>query len=615
MYSAVKRLLLGRPLASREMGQELLPKRLALPVFSSDAVASTAFATQEILVVLVPVAGMAALGYLTPISILVVVLLVIVVASYVQTLYAYPNGGGSYIVSRENLGVPTSLVAGAALMIDYVLTVAVSIAAGTAAITSAVSFLRRDTVLVALVLVALLTLANLRGARESGRVFAPPVYLYIAVMTLLIVWGLIQSFTGRLEPIPVDTQQLEHFTGADAVLTGASLYLLMRAFSSGAIALSGIEAIANGITVFREPRSRNAAITLVWTGVILGSLFVGIAVLAERLQPTLSEDQTILSIMGREVFGTGPLYYVLQAATAGILILSANTAYAGFPRLTSLIAIDGFLPRQLGNLGDRLVYSNGVLVLAAAATGLLVAFRGQVSSLVPLFAVGLFLSFTLSQAGMVVHHWRQREQHWRAGLFINGLGALATTIVTIVVVSSKFTAGAWVPVVIIPILYVLFVGVRRHYDRVNRELACEPGTALPVIRHTVVVLVGSTIHHCVLEAVAYAKSLHPDHIFALSIAFDAEHARQRRARWKAYDMGVPLTVIESPYRELTGPVVDWIDRLDRRWRHDIVTVVIPELVVHHWWEQLLHNQSALWLKVRLHFRRGTVVTSVPCHVD
>lgn len=614
MYSVVKRLLIGSPLSSEALGDQRLTKRVALAVFGTDAVASTAFATQEILVVLVPAAGMAALDDLVPISLVVIALLAIVTMSYRQTLYAYPNGGGSYIVSRENLGTRASLVAAGSLMVDYTLTVSVSIAAGVAAITSAIAPLRGHEVGLGLGLVALIVLANLRGVRESGRLFAPPTYTYVAMMTLLVVWGLIRVATGDLGRLPTNHAALAHFTGPNAVLTGASAFLLLRAFSSGAVALSGVEAISNGIQAFRKPESRNAAITLTWVAVILGGLFLGIAILAAQLRPTLSPNETILSIMGRAVMGDGPLYGLLQASTAAILTLSANTAFADFPRLAGIVATDGFLPRQLANRGDRLVLSNGILVLAVAAGGLLVAFGGEVSALIPLFAVGLFMSFTLSQAGMVVHHWRLREQGWVRGLAINAVGTAATASVTIVVVVSKFTEGAWVPTVVIPLLVVLFSLVRRHYKRVDATLASSPGTPLPEIVHTVVVLVGPRIHQGVFEALAYAKSLHPHYLRAVHVSFDSASAKQMRTTWKDYGFDITLDTVRSPYRALTRPILDYVDKLDRRWKHDIVTVIIPEFVVHHWWEQLLHNQSALMLKARLLFRDGTVVTSVPSHL-
>jgi amino acid transporter len=614
-YSVLKRLLIRRPLASREFEHQRLPKRLALGVFSTDAIASTAFATQEILVVLVPVAGMAALGYLVPISLLVVALLVIVVASYRQTLYAYPNGGGAYIVSRENLGTNPALVAAASLIVDYTLTVAVSVAAGVAAITSAIAALRGYEVGLAIGLIAIITVANLRGAKESGRLFAPPTYLYIGIMTLLVVWGLFQTFIGDLQPLPVDEKELAQFTDGETVLGGVTFFLLLRAFSSGAVALSGVEAISNGIQAFRKPESRNAAITLMWTAFLLGSLFVGIAVLADQLRPTLSESQTILSTMGRAVFGgSGPLYVILQASTAAILALSANTAFADFPRLSAIIARDGYLPRQLANRGDRLVLSNGILALALAAGALVVGFRADVSALVPLFAVGLFTAFTLSQAGMVRYHWRRRERGWRRGLLINAVGAIATLLVTAVVVVSKFTEGAWIPAVVIPVLVFLFKGIRRHYQTVDRALSVEPDIKIPEIRHTVVVLVGPKVHLGVIEAIAYAKSLQPDFLHAVSVAYDSDQADRLRGEWERFEIDVQLDVLDSPYREINRPVLEYVEELDRRWSSDVVTVVIPELVVRRWWQQLLHNQTALWLEARLLFREGTVVTSVPSHV-
>ena len=615
MYSVLKRILIGPPLPSAKLGEQRLGKFAALAVFGTDAVASTAFATQEILVVLVPVAGMAALGDLIPISLVVIVLLALVTASYWQTLHAYPSGGGSYIVSRENLGTRPALVAAASLMVDYTLTVSVSIAAGAAAVTSAVAGLRGHAVGVSITLLAVIVIANLRGVRESARLFAGPAYTYIVMMSILVLWGMFRVWTHNLGPLPVDSAALRHFTGTNALLTGASAFLLMRAFSSGAVALSGIEAISNGIQAFRPPESRNAALTLLAIATILGTLFFGIAVLAHHLRPTLSPDQTILSEMGRAVFGNGAIYALLQASTVGILVLSANTAFADFPRLAAVVADDSFLPSQLKNRGDRLVLSNGILVLALTSGLLIVAFHGEVSLLVPLFAVGLFTSFTLSQAGMVVHHSRLHEPGWRTKLVVNALGAAATTVVTIVILSSKFTEGAWIPALVIPLLVMAFSGVHRHYAREQRALSTQPGVKLPKIVHTVVVLVSPRIHEGTVRALAYAKSLNPHYLHALNVAFDADSEADIRRRWDAYDFDIPLDVIMSPYRELVTPVCEFIEELDQRWKHDVVTVILPEFVVHRWWEQLLHNQSAFMLKARLLFRKGTVVTSVPLHLD
>lgn len=614
-YNLFKRALIGKPLSSDQEQHQRLTKRVALAVFATDAIASTAFATQEILAVIAPVAGMlAALEYLVPISLVVVGLLVIVVSSYFQTIYAYPNGGGSYIVSRENLGRTPSLFAGASLLVDYTLTVSVSIAAGVAAITSAVVPLRGHQVELGVALILIITLANLRGAKESGRLFAPPTYAYVALMTLMVGWGIWQTNQPGFEPLPLNEEAFSAFT-TSTTGQAVTIFLLLRAFSSGAVALSGVEAISNGIQAFRKPESRNAAITLVWAAVILGSLFVGIAVLAHRLQPTLSEEQTILSQMGRYVFGDGALYIALQAATAAILTLSANTAFADYPRLSGIIARDGYMPRQLAQRGDRLVLSNGILVLAVVAGGLLVAFGGDVTALIPLFAVGLFTSFTLSQAGMVVHWWRLRGPSWVPKLIVNAVGTTTTFIVTMVVVVSKFTEGAWIPTVLIPIIVALFMGVHRHYTRVGRQLAVAPGTEVPAMRQAVLVLVGPQISKGVLPAIAFAKSQSAWLTKAVTVAYSEEEAATIRGRWADYDLDLPLEVLDSPYRELARPVMEFIDNIDELDPNDVITVVIPEFVVHRWWEHLLHNQSALWLKSRLHFRPNTIVVSVPTQLD
>ena len=614
-YSSLKRILVGRPLATSAASHERVSNPVGLAIFSSDAVASSAFATQEILHVLVPVAGMAALGYLTPMSLLVVALLAIVVFSYRQTIHAYPNGGGSYIVSKDNLGTMPGLVAGASLLVDYTLTVAVSIAAGTAAITSAVEPLRGHGVATAVVLLVGLAAANLRGLRESGQLFAPPTYGYIAIMSVFLGYGLIRSVFGDLGPLPVDQAALDEITHNGALFGGASLFLLMRAFSSGAIALSGVEAISNGVPAFRPPEARNAARVLTWTGTILAALFCGVAALALQLRPTLSEDETILSTMGRAVFGEdNVLYYVLQFFTAAILILSANTAFADFPRLSAVIAADRFLPRQLANRGDRLAFSNGIIALAVASGLLLVAFDADVTALVPLFAVGLFTSFTLSQAGMVVHHWRLREPRWRFGLAVNALGATATAVVLVVILVSKFGEGAWIPSLVIPLITVVFLAIHRHYHKVADSLRVRPGDLAEVVRHTVVVLVAGPTRPTV-HALRYAQAMRPDHLFALTVVQDPEQRALVEAAWAEADLGVPLEVIEDDYRDLTEPIEAFLTRTDARWADDTLTVVIPEFVVHRWWEHLLHNQSALLLKARLLYRRDTVVTSVPWHID
>ena len=615
MFQLVKRLMIGRPIPTSEEHHQRLRKVVGLPVFASDAISSTAYATEEILVVLVPVAGFAAFGYLVPMAVLVVILLTIVVLSYRQTIYAYPSGGGSYIVSRENLGKIPALVAGSSLLADYVLTVAVSIAAGVGAITSAFPDLRPFRVALCLVAIGLMMVANLRGVRESGALFAPPTYVYIVALAALVIYGLYQTFFQDLGEIPGQEEELAALTGGNAALnTSASLFMLMRAFSSGAIALTGTEAVSNGVPAFRKPEARNAATTLVWMGVILGSLFFGTAVLAHHLKPVPQEGgETVLSIMARAVFGGDTfMYFLLQFATFAILILAANTAYADFPRLSGIVARDGFLPRQLANRGDRLVFSNGILVLSALAGTLIVVFGGDVSNLIPLYAVGVFTGFTLSQTGMVVHHWRLREPHWQAGLTINAVGAVATFIVLLVVAISKFTIGAWIPVVLIPVMVLVLNTIGQHYDKVRQAIAVPDGWLPRRYEHLVVVLVG-TVNKAVLNAVTYARSLAPDRLIALNVVANADEQAAITAAWAEHDLPVELHTIYSPYRELTRPILDYLDELDAESPDDIITVVIPEFVTTVG-TQWLHNQSALTIKLALLYRPHTVVVSIPLHV-
>jgi len=614
MLSSFKRIVVGSPLASSEESHQRLGRPTALAVFASDAISSTAYATEEILLVLVPVAGMAALTDLVPIALVVVALLAVVITSYRQTIYAYPNGGGSYVVSRENLGVTPSQVAGASLLIDYILTVAVSISAGTAAITSAFPGLAPHRVELCLAFIVVMTLANLRGVKESGRLFSGPTYVYILSLGLLVGVGLVRVFFFDLEALPPNPERLSELTNDGATLGSVGLLLLLRAFSSGAVALTGIEAISNGVPAFRKPESHNAATTLIAMGTILGGFFFGISVLANHIDPTVSEDETLLSIMGRYVFGGENLvYYLLQFSTFAILTLAANTAFADFPRVSSIIAADGFLPRQLANRGDRLVFSNGIVVLAAVASLLIVAFGGETTALIPLYAVGVFTGFTLSQYGMVRHHQKERERGWRRNMYINGFGSIATLIVLGVVVVSKFAIGAWIPVVLIPMVVVLFKAIGRHYRHVAESLAVPEGYRLRRRTHTVVVLVGN-LHRGVLDAIAYARTLAPDRLIAVSVVRDEDEQRSITRQFEEHGLPVELRTIYSPYRELTAPIMRFIDEIDEDWPDDIITVVVPEFVLSHWWEQLLHNQSALLLRARLRLRPNTVVTSVPTHV-
>lgn len=613
--AVLKRVLVGRPLATTEQEHQRLSKRIALAVFSSDAISSTAYATEEILFVTALGASSLQLGLdrLVPIAFAVAILLTIVASSYRQTIYAYPSGGGSYVVSRENLGENASLVAGASLLVDYILTVAVSISAGVAAIVSIPAFedLRGYRVQLGLVLVILITLANLRGVKESGRIFSVPTYSYIVILSVLIVYGLARSVFGDIDRVPFDPEAFEGVRETGGTLT---LFLLLKGFSSGAVALTGVEAISNGVPAFRRPESRNAARTLVAMAAILGTLFMGVSILAHRLHPYPSEEETVFSQLGRAVFGEGALYLFLQVATAGILVMAANTAYADFPRISSIIARDGYLPRQLANRGDRLVFSNGVVFLALAAGALLVAFGGITNALIPLYAVGVFTSFTLSQLGMVRHHRTERERGWRRNSVVNGIGAAATFVVLLIVAITKFSSGAWVPLVVIPTIIVLFKAVRRHYAGVAEGLRVTPDYRPRPMNHTVLVLVGS-VHRGVLEALAYARSLAPNRLAAVSVVSDEEEQARLERQWLEHGIDVPLEIVYSPYRELTRPVLRYIDEIDALHHNDIVTVVIPEFVVPHWWSHVLHNQSALFLKGRLLFRKGTVVTSVPYHLE
>ena len=613
----LKRLLVGRPLATTEQEHQRIPKVIGLAVFSSDAISSTAYATEEILFVTAVGASSLMLGLetLIPIAIAVALLLAIVAFSYRQTIFAYPSGGGSYVVSRENLGENPSLVAAASLLVDYILTVAVSISAGVAAISSIPAFsdVAKHRVLVGIFLIVLITLANLRGIKESGRLFAAPTYLYIVMISALIIYGLVRAFILKdISNIPFDQKAFDGTLESGGTL---GLFLILKGFSSGAVALTGVEAISNGVPAFKKPESKNAAATLVWMAVILGTLFMGISILAHHLQPYPSHDITVLAQLGIQVFGQGAVFFVLQIATALILILAANTAYADFPRVASVIAFDEYLPHQMRNRGDRLVFSNGVLILATAAIVLIVAFGGVTTALIPLYAVGVFMSFTLSQAGMVRHHQKQREENWRRHAIMNGVGSVATLIVLVIVATTKFTSGAWVPLVLIPLIILLFKAIRRHYLRVDRALKANLTSEMTrPRRNTVVVLVGN-VNGGVLQALSYAKSLNPNYLVAVRLVDSDEEAAEVNKVWLDAGFDIPLETVYSPYRELRRPLLEFLDRLDEKYENDNVTVIIPEFVVSHWWENILHNQSALRIKRWLLLRPGTMVTSVPYHID
>src|SRR5262245_3499404 len=574
----LKRWLVGPPMPLAQARHERLSKRVALAVFSSDALSSVAYATAEILLILV-LAGAAATHLTVPIALSIAGLLAIVAISYQQTIYTYPSGGGSYIVARANLGTVPGLVAAAALLVDYVLTVSVSVAAGVAAITSALPELATHKVALGVLFVAGIAMANIRGVRESGRIFAVPTYAFILSFGLLVLVGAYRLVTGTLppaEPPPV------------AATEALTWFLVLRAFASGCTAMTGTEAISNGIPAFRPHESRNAAITLGVMAVSLGVLFVGITVLAAALGIVPADNETVVSQIARRLFGTGLFYFVIQATTALILVLAANTSFADFPRLASLLARDRFVPRQFASLGERLVFSNGILVLASFAALLIVIFGGDTHALIPLYAVGVFISFTLSQSGMVRHWWVDRLPGWRRRLAINGVGALTTGVVTLVIAVTKFTHGAWIVVLVIPILVLTFVTMRQHYEEVALGLSLEGFDGPPEFQHTVLVLIGD-VHRGVVRAVQYARTLAPTAaIRAVYVETDPAQTRRLEEKWTRWGLGVPLVVLTSPYRSLLRPLLDYVDQIQARGEDMMVTVVVPEFLPRRWWQHILH---------------------------
>lgn len=619
MTSPFKRLLVGKPIATSEEAHQRIGKPVALAVFASDAVSSTAYATEEMmLVLLTAVMFPQALNYLVPLSIAAVILLVIVGTSYIQTIHAYPDGGGAYVVSRENIGRTASLVAGGSLLVDYTLTVAVSISSGVLAIGSAFNFNDNATARIGLALffVAMMCVGNLRGLKESGKVFAVPTYFYVVMLAIFLGVGFFKLFTGNLNELTGSAELAKHFDENHDLMASATLFVLLRAFSSGAVVLSGVEAISNGVPAFQKPESRNASQTLAMMAGILAVGFLGISTLAHHMKPVVDEGgQTVLAQMAVGVFGGHNFFfYGLQFATFAILVMAANTAYADFPRLSSLIARDGYLPRQLANRGDRLVFSNGILALSAMAAVLIIVFKAEVSALIPLYAVGVFTGFSLSQFGMIKHHLSLREEHWKRGLVINAVGCFATTVVLAVVVISKFTIGAWIPVVVIPIIVMIFLRIHRHYEKIDRRMAAKPGEKVRRRTNTVVVLVGKVTKGS-LTAIAYARSLNPDRLVAVTVVSTPEEQERITRQWEEHQIPVELRELYSPYRELSRPIMSFIDELDAQHGDDFVTVIVPEFALEHWWQQLLHNQSALVLRTRLRNRPNTVVTSVPFHVD
>lgn len=618
--------LIGRPLSTADAPHQTIGKAVGLAVFASDALSSTAYATQEILIILAAASSLA-FGYAFPIALAIVVLLIIVTISYEQTIHAYPGGGGAYIVARDNLGELPAQTAGAALLTDYILTVSVSISSGVAQLISAFPTLAPYKILIALLMVLFIMLINLRGVKESGLAFAIPTYFFIGMMFLTVGVGLVRYLTGTLGTVP-HPPHLETET-----FQAVSLFLILHAFASGTTALTGVEAISNGITAFKEPRSRNAGITLIWMSCILGVLFLGITFLALRIGAVPSEAETVISQLARTALaGRGPLYLGTIAATTLILIMAANTAFADFPRLSALHAGDGFLPRQLTYRGSRLVYSRGIVVLAGMASLLIVLFNASVTALIPLYAIGVFLSFTLSQAGMARRWWKighlkpgeeiqepgstlRFERGWQFKMAINGFGAVCTGVVMGIFAITKFHDGAWLILLLVPLLVTGFFAIHHHYKDIAKSLSLEAyGAPARILRHRVILPI-SGVHRGTLEALNYAHSLSPD-VTAVHVSIDPAEAERLRAKWQRWGNGTRLVILDSPYRLMLEPLLQYIEGLAApSGINQKITIVVPQFVPKLWWHNLLHTQAAVWLRLALLFKRGVVVTDVPYQVE
>jgi amino acid transporter len=627
--TSIKRIMVGEPLRNDRAAHTLLPKWLALPVFCSDPLSSVAYATEQILLVLI-LGGLAALTLTPWVGLAVIVLLIIVVASYTKTVYAYPGGGGAYAVAKENFGQRPALVAAAALIVDYILTVAVSVTAGVANLVSAFPELAPWILELSLAMVVVLTLVNLRGVRESGRSFALPTYLFIVTVLVMLGTAVVRTVMGY----PVVAESADYPVEAASVTGMAAVFLLLRAFASGCTALTGVEAISNGVPFFRAPKSRNAALTLVGMGALAVTMFGGVTALAVTSGVKISEDPTELGLpadavqptviaqLGSAVFGASSLgFFVLQLSTTAVLVLAANTAYNSFPIMASVLWRDGYLPRQFGRRGDRLVFSNGVVILAGSASVLIVAFDASITHLVQLYILGVFLSFTISQAGMVRHWGRElraalpaQAAAIRRSRALNAVGASVTALVLVIVVVTKFTHGAWLVIVAIPLFVLLMSSIHRHYERTEDRQAAPPGgVVLPARVHAVVLV--SRINAPAMQALAFARAARPSTLVGLHVQTDRSDVGTLSDEWTRRDIPVPLVVVDSPFRDVTGPAVEFVRRLHEEHPGDMIAVYIPEYVVSHWWETLLHNQSAIRLKARLLFVPRVVTTSVPILLD
>ncbi|MDT5318345.1 MAG: hypothetical protein QOD88_867 [Mycobacterium sp.] len=638
LSTAARRLVLGRPFRSDRLSHTLLPKRIALPVFASDALSSVAYAPEEVFLML-SVGGLAAYSLALWIGVAVAAVMLVVVASYRQNVHAYPSGGGDYEVVTTNLGPNAGLTVASALMVDYVLTVAVSTASAMSNIGSAVPFVASHKVLFCVSAILLVMALNLRGVRESGVAFAVPTYAFIVGVAIMLGWGLFRIYVLG-EPLRAESAGFVMHAERSQIAGFALMFLVARSFSSGCAALTGVEAISNGVPAFRKPKSRNAATTLLLLGTIAVSLLMGIILLAKETGVQIVDDpatqlsgiprdyqqKTLVTQIAHAVFGSFQIGFLLIAVvTALILVLAANTAFNGFPVLGSVLAQDSYLPRQLHTRGDRLAFSNGIVFLAVAALAAIVAFQAQVTALIQLYIVGVFISFTLSQIGMVRHWTRllrnETDQAVRRTMMrsrvVNTIGFVATGTVLFVVLITKFLAGAWIAVVAMTLLFALMKLIRKHYDTVTRELQRQAtddhDVVLPSRNHAVVLV--SKLHLPTLRALAYARATRPDALEAVTVSVDDAETRELARRWEDSDISVPLKVIASPYREITRPILDYVKRISKESPRSVVTVFLPEYVVGHWWEQVLHNQSALRLKGRLLFMPGVMVTSVPWQLN
>ncbi len=603
----LKKVFVGTPIASEMQHNERIPKWKALAVLSSDALSSVAYAMEEVLIPLAMV-GAAAVSWSLPIAVAIAILLIVITISYRQTIDAYPGGGGAYTVARENIGVNAGLVAGAALLIDYILTVSVSVSAGIENIASAYPQLLPHKVAIDVAMILIIMLFNLRGVRESANVFALPTYLFIFSFITMIAVGAWKYMTGDIPAAPPLIPQ---------TYAVVPIFILLKAFSSGCSALTGIEAISNGIPIFKEPGQRNAKITMAWMSFILGALFLAITVLAHFYGIVPKEGETAVSLLAHAIFGDQAFYYVVQVSTTLILILAANTSYADFPRLSSLLAKDRYLPRQLASLGDRLVFSNGIVGLSVVSIILVVIFRGDTHNLIPLYAIGVFLSFTLSQSGMVIHHLKFKELHWRKALVFNALGALTTALVLVVIGISKFWNGAWLVILLIPCFVFIFRQIHEHYVSTQLKLqGLSTGVGAPTVRalkHTAVVPI-SGLHQGVVDALRYAMSISSD-VRAVYIEINPDSTEALKKEWLALVPDLNLVILKSPFRSVIGPFVDYVDQVERDTSDEVVTVIIPEYVTSKWYHQLLHNQTAILLYAALRSRRDIIVTSVRYFLD